>query len=336
MSITRRDFMKASGAAIAAPFAVLGLAQDKPKIVGQNSNHYYEVVHDWLKPPSGLLWGDTHGVATDSKGRIYIAHTVHPTSSKAEAIVVYSPKGEFLSAWGAEFRNGAHGLDIRKEGSEEFIYHCDVNRKVVTKTDLEGRKVWERAAPRESGVYETAGWNPTNVAFHPNGDFFVGDGYGQSYIHRYSKEGEYLSLIARPGKEAGTVSCPHGLWVDTRNGVSRLAVADRNNRRIQYMTLDGKHLSFLTEGVRQPCHIHFNGDLMLVPDLQSVVTIFDKNDKVVASLCDGDPTNLRGKPRADYVPGKFIHPHGAAWINKRDIVVAEWVPDGRITLLRKV
>jgi len=336
MSVTRRDFLKASGAAITAPFAVIGLAQDRPKIVGQHMDHYYEVVHDWLKPPSGLLWGDTHGVTTDAKGRIYIAHTVHASSSKAEAIVVYSPQGEFLNAWGAEFRGGAHGLDLRREGNEEFLYHCDVNRKVVVKTDLEGRKLWERAAPRESGVYETAGWNPTNVAFHPGGDIFVGDGYGQSYIHRFTKNGDYVSLIARPGKDPGTVSCPHGLWVDSRDGKPKLAVADRSNRRIQYLTLDGKHLSFLTDGVRLPCHIHFNGDLMLVPDLESVVTIFDKNNQVVASLCDGAPTNLRGKPRADYIPGKFIHPHGAAWINKRDILVAEWVPDGRITLLRKL
>lgn len=337
MSISRRSFLKASGAVIAAPFAVTGLAQDRPKIVGQHMDHYYEVRHDWLKPPPGLLWGDTHGLTTDSKGRIYVSHTVHANSSKPEAIVVFSPDGEFLEAWGAEFRGGGHGLDIRKEGNEEFLYHCDVNRKMVVKTDLKGRVLWRRETPKEPGVYGNAGWNPTNVTFHPhNSDIFVGDGYGQSYIHRFTKDGEYVSLISRPGKDPGTVNCPHGLWVDKRNGEAKLIVADRGNRRIQYMTLDGKHLSFLTEGVRLPCHIHFNGDLMLVPDLESVVTIYDKNNKVVASLCDGAPTNLRGKPRAEYINGKFIHPHAAIWINKRDILVAEWVPDGRVTLLKKL
>jgi TAT (twin-arginine translocation) pathway signal sequence len=337
MSLSRRDFLKASGAAIAAPFAVTGLAQDRPKIVGQHMSHYYEVHHDWLKPPAGLLWGDTHGLTRDSKGRIYVAHTVHATSSKPESIVVYSPDGEFLNAWGAEFRGGAHGVEYRKEGGQEFLYHCDVNRRLVVKTDLEGRKVWELSAPKEAGVYsDSAKWNPTNVAFHPNGDLFVGDGYGQSYIHRFTKDGEYLSLISRPGKEAGTVSCPHGLWVDTRGKTPRLAVSDRNNRRIQYLTLDGKHISFITTGVRLPCNNRTKENLMLVPDLDSVVTLFDENDKVIASLGDGAPTNLRGKPRDQYVPGKFIHPHDAIFVNDRDLLVAEWVPDGRITLLRKL
>jgi len=336
MALSRRDFLKASGAVLTAPFAVTGFAQDKRRITGRGLGNYYEVVHDWLTPPPGLLWGDTHGVATDSMGRIYIAHTVHATSSKPEAIVVYSPSGEFLTAWGAEFRNGAHGLDIRKESDGEYIYHCDVNRKVVVKTDLEGRKVWELAAPKEPGVYSERGWNPTNVAFAPNGDFFVGDGYGQSYIHRYSRDGKYVTLVAKPGKEPGQVNCPHGLWVDTRGGTPLLAVADRSNRRIQYLTLEGKHVSFVTEGIRQPCHIHFNGDLMLVPDLDSVVTILDRDNKVLTTLCDGYSVGLRGRPRSDYRPGKFIHPHGAAWINPRDILVAEWVPDGRLTLLRKL
>lgn len=338
MPISRRDFLKASGAVIAAPFAVTGLAQDRPKIVGQHLSHYYEVHHDWLKPPSGLLWGDTHGVTTDSKGRIYVAHTVHANSSKPEAIVVFSPDGEFLTAWGAEFRGGAHGVEMRKERGQEFLYHCDINRRLLVKTDLDGRVVWQRSAPKEAGVYsETAKWNPTNVAFHPNGDLIVGDGYGQSYIHRYTRDGEYVELIVKPGKDAGQVSCPHGVWVDTRGATPRLAVSDRNNRRIQYLTLDGKHISFVKAGVRLPCNNRIKGDLMLVPDLESVVTIFDKDDNAVAVLGDGGARpSLRGRPRNEYINGKFIHPHDAIWVNDRDILVAEWVPDGRITLLKKL
>src|SRR3712207_8467539 len=47
----------------------------------------------------------------------------------------------------------------------------------------------------------------------------------------------------------------------------------------------------------RPCHLHYKKELALVPDLDSVVTILDKNNKVVASLCDGNPSNLRGAPR---------------------------------------
>mgnify|MGYP003338643664 CR=1 FL=1 len=161
-------------------------------------------------------------------------------------------------------------------------------------------------------------------------------GYGSSYIHRYSKDGEYLGVVIKPGSEAGAVREPHGLWVDNRGGWSRLVIADRGNHRLQYFTLDGAHIGFVKDGMRRPCHVHFNHDLVLVPDLDSVVTILGKNNEVVAQLGDGNPSNLRGATRDKFIPGKFIHPHAAIWMNPKDILVAEWVPIGRITKLRRV
>ncbi len=340
--LSRREVLKSAaiGAAAAAVSPALrALAQDPPKKrpVTGSGEFTYEMYHDWVNPPTNVQWGDTHGLALDSHGRIYIAHTVHSGSVGSDAVCVYDQKGKLLNSWGDEFRGGAHGLDLRKEGSEEFLYHCDTRRRVVVKTDLNGKVVWEQGWPKESGVYASEDkWCPTNVAFLPDGDLFVGDGYGSSYIHRYSKDGEYKGVVVKPGSGQGQVSCPHGLWIDHRHKDPKLIVADRGNRRIQYFTLDGQHQSFLTEGMRMPCHIHFQKELMLVPDLESVVTILDKNDKVVASLGDGNPSNLRDAPREKFIPGKFIHPHAAIWINKKDILVVEWVPIGRVTLLKHV
>ncbi len=341
MNPSRRDVLKAGASALVGPtLAKFSTAiQSEPQklpVTGQGS-HTYEVHHDWLTPPSGIAWGDTHGVVQDSHGRIYVAHTVHPTSTKPHGVVVFDEKGKFVTSWGAEFAGGAHGLDIRKEGSDEFLYHCDTRRRLVVKTTLDGKVVWERGAPTEPGVYADPNrWCPTNVAFAPNGDLFVGDGYGSSYVHRYSKDGAYLKIVCGPGSEAGKVNCPHGLWVDTRERTPYLVVADRSNRRLQYFTLDGQHVKFVTEGMRLPCHLHFRNGKMLVPDLSSVVTILGEDNKVLAHLGDGDPTNLRGAPRDQFIPGKFVHPHGACWVNGDDVLVVEWVPIGRVTLLKKV
>jgi len=73
-----------------------------------------------------------------------------------------------------------------------------------------------------------------------------------------------------------------------------------------------------------------------VPDLESVVTIVDGQNKPVVHLCDGHPSNLRGAPRDKFIPGKFVHPHDAIWLANGDILVAEWVPIGRVTLLKQV
>lgn len=338
--LSRRSVLKTAAqttAALALAPIARAVQNDPPKrpIVGKGE-HTYEVYHDWLTPPANLMWGDTHGLALDRQGRIYLAHTVHDGSVSSDAIVVYDQQGKLIDSWGSEFRGGAHGLDIRKEGSEEYLYHCDVNRCVIAKTDLNGKLLWEKGCPTESGVYPGPGkWRPTNIAFHPEGDIFVADGYGSSYIHRYTKDGEWKSVVIKPGHDAGFVQEPHGLWVDLRTD-PKLVVADRANHRLQEFTFEGKHLGFVTEGMRRPCHIHYNHDLVLVPDLQSVVTILGKNNEVVAQLGDGDPSNLRGAPRDKFIPGKFVHPHAAIWINKRDILVVEWVPIGRVTLLKRV
>lgn len=341
MNLTRRDILKVGASALAGAtlgkwFGTEQSALKKTPVVGKG-DFVYEVHHDWLKPPMNIAWGDTHGVAQDRMGRIYIAHTVHPSSVKRDAVVVFDENGKFIESWGEDFAGGAHGLDLRYEGGVGFLYHCDTRRRLVVKTTLGGEKVWERGMPSEAGVYSDPGqWCPTNVAFAPNGDLFVGDGYGSSYVHRYTKDGAYVGVVCGPGSGAGQVSCPHGLWVDERGSEPYLVVADRSNHRLQYLTLEGKHVKFITDGMRMPCHLHFNDGKMLVPDLTSVVTILGESNEVLAQLCDGDPSGLRGAPREQFVPGKFIHPHAAAWVNGDDILVVEWVPIGRVTLLKKV
>lgn len=338
--------------ALAAPFIhTAGKSGLEPLILG-TGDHRYQCIHDWLTPPTsgsaaGLAFGDTHGLAQDAAGLIYVAHTVHPSSTKPHAVAVFGPDGTFQSAWGEAFRGGAHGLDLRAERGTEFLYHCDTNRRLVVKTDLKGETVWEAPWPKESGKYEAKEkYCPTNVAFLPDtpgsapADILVGDGYGSSFIHRYSADGHYLKTIIGPGKEPGQVNCPHGLWIDSRAASPRLAVADRGNRRIQFFSLDGDHLGFAADGIRMPCHFKARGDLLLVPDLESVVTLLDKDNKPVVHLGDGardgKPSPLRGAPRADFIPGKFIHPHTAIFLHTGDILVAEWVPIGRVTLLKRV
>lgn len=336
--ISRRDVLKSAAAAPA--LAALSWKHEKvlPQLPRTGTGEFaYEVVHDWLTPPDNIKWGDTHGLAIDSQGRIYVAHTVHPSSVGTDAVLVFDPDGKFIRSWGSEFKGGAHGLDIRKEGRQEFLYHCDTRRRLVVKTTLEGQVVWERGMPKEPEVYtKPEQWCPTNVAFGPNYEIYVGDGYGSSYIHKYDRDGNYLALIGKPGNGEGQLACPHGLWVDDRDGQAKLLVCDRSNHRLQYFTFEGKHHSFVTEGMRAPCHLKFKDGMALVPDLSSVVTILDKANKPVAHLGDGHPTNLRDAPRDKFIPGKFVHPHTAVWLGSRDILVAEWVPIGRITRLRRL
>ncbi len=340
LHLDRRDFLRASTAFVVAPTLLSGARGQQvaspPIICGAGSNRF-ECVHDWIKPPSGMLFGDTHGLAQDKAGRIFLAHTVGAGSETVAGVCVFDANGKFIKSWGSQFAGGAHGLDLREEGGKEYLYHCDTRRRCVEKTDLDGTVIWTATCPMECGVYEKPeAWCPTNVAFAPGGDIFVGDGYGGSFIHLFDSNGNWKKLIARPGSGKGETSCPHGLWIDPRGTTPTLVVADRGNRRIQVLDLDGKHIAFHTDGVRLPCDAKFRDGLMLVPDLESVVTIYDEKFKPIVSLGDGHPSSLRGAARDQLIPGKFVHPHDAIFLANGDILVAEWVPIGRVTLLRRV
>jgi hypothetical protein len=349
-SSTRRKFLKqcsAMTAAAAVPWFVVQTSDKSGRrfpVVGSGA-HTYECIHDWLMPPDGLVWGDTHGLAQDAQGHIYVAHTVNKSSMRGESVVVYDASGKFVRAFGEEFRGGAHGLGLRREKGSEVLYHCDINRCKIVKTTIGGDSLWNHGYPREDPSYaqHPIDFVPTNVAFAPNGDFYVGDGYGSHHVLRFSAAGQFLGEVGRPGHSDGEFDTPHGLFVDARGEQPHLVIADRGNRRVQTFSLDGTHLNTIKDDsrLRMPCHFHARNEWMVCPDLDSQVCILDLEYKVIAQLGDGQAVNgevgsRRKQARNEFTPGQFITPHAAIFLHTGDILVAEWLPIGRLTLLRKV
>jgi hypothetical protein len=347
---SRRGFVRSLGAgaaAIAAPFVH---AQDKAgakKLVAGSGDHTYEVHHDWGELPASIKYGNTHGVVEDSKGRLYVFHTVHKSSTKTDAMVVFDEKGKFVTSWGSEYAGGAHGLHYQKEGRDEFLYLCDTKRSIVTKVTLDGKEIMRLGYPKESDFYKTDAqgqptkYVPTNLAIASNGDIYVGDGYGSSYINQYDKNGKFIRTFGGgKTKDPGSLNSPHGIFIDKRGGKEELVVADRSNNRLQYFNLDGKHSRFVTDEITLPCHFSFRNGEMLIPDLGARVSLLDKNNKLIVHLGDDKETadwrQLRVKTREDFRPGKFVCPHGACFDHKGNIFVAEWVEIGRLTKLQKV
>jgi hypothetical protein len=347
----RRDFLKQSTAAGAAALAratapaILG-ARDKSgtqnPIIGEGE-YRYECIHNWGELPRHLRWETTHGVTIDEDGFIYIKHQ-GLNRAAMDTIVVFDPKGKFVRSFGKGYYPGGHGIDIRKESGEQFLYLCDIHHCQVIKTNLKGEEVWKMDAPKEPGVYKDGkGYRPTNVAFAPDGGFYVGDGYGSHYIHQYDKDAKWVRTWGGEGTEPGKMKTPHGLWLDDRKGrTPSLVVADRANARLQYFTLDGKHIGFVKD-LLFPAHFDIRGEVLLVPDLHARVSLFDKDNKPIVHLGDDaewrkkvlDGFKIRRQP-SEWLPGKFVHPHDACFDRDGNIFVVEWVEPGRVTLLRRV
>src|SRR5690242_5616010 len=151
--MNRRRFLQTAGAIAPAILYADDKSGSKLPIVGAG-DHTYEVYHDWGELPAGIKYGNTHGVVEDSRGRIYVHHTVHATSEIPDSMVVFDEKGKFIKSWGKEFKGGAHGLHINKEGSTEFLYMCDTARGIVVKSTLDGEVVYTINYPEQSEAYK--------------------------------------------------------------------------------------------------------------------------------------------------------------------------------------
>ena len=353
MKQTRREFL--ATAAVPMILKATDKAGTKRPVIGSGA-YKYEVFHDWGELPAHIRWGNTHGVVEDAQGNIYVHHTVHATSESADSMVVFDRKGKFVRSWGREFRGIAHGLHIAKEGRQEFVYLTlnAANPKMtpqppthasVVKATPRGEIVWKIEGPPPSDAYKPGSdgtpkrYNPTNIAIAPNGDIYVGDGYGSSYVNQYNAKGEFIRTFGGRGSAAGQLAEPHGIWMDVRTKDPILVVADRRNNRLQRFTLDGQHVDFIG-GLRLPCHFDEHKGLVVIPDLHGRVTLMNRKNELVAHLGDSNAENwnnpLRTKPRDAFIPGQFICPHGACFDRDGNIFVVEWVEVGRVTKLRKV
>ena len=357
-ALSRRRFLATTAVACAAP-QVLTAPKSPGQLVIGSGTHRYEVLHNWAQLPDKYNWQTTHNVAMDGHGLLYVIHEGRENLKDHPSIFVFDRKGELVRAFGSQFQGGGHGLEVRHEGREEFLYVTGYQQlKNFAKLTLTGEVVWEKRAPMASGLYpvneDTApkkrwgrdAFMPTNFAFLPDGGFFLADGYGSFRIHRYDHNANWLSMFGEPGTGPGQFNTPHGLWIDDRPGrPPSLVVADRANKRLQWFTFEGRHLKTL-DGFILPANVDSRKGVLLVPDLSARITLLDQDDNVITHLGEDpawreqvlkDSMKLRSSPTGEgWVPGKFLHPHDACFGPNGDIYVAEWVNTGRITKLRRL
>jgi hypothetical protein len=357
---TRRDFLRRASVGIACAAASSSIAPSiatasksrAEMIIGEGA-HRYRVDHQFLQLPSHYSWQTTHNVAVDASNRLYVIHEGREDWKDHPSIFVFDDQGKFIRAFGSQYQGGGHGIEVRKEGSEEFLYVAAYQQvKAFAKLTLTGQEVWTKRAPRESKVYHADEYDhpakiwgrdrfmPTNFAFLPDGGFLLADGYGAFHIHRFDKEGTWISSFGGEGEGRGTFNTPHGLWIDDRDmSRPKIVVTDRAHDTLQVFGMDGTYLETVS-GFGLPANIDCRGDMLLVPELKARVSILDHDYKPMVQLgSDIERLSSVQGIREDetlWIDGKFVHPHDACFDLEGNIVVAEWVRTGRVTKLTKI
>ena len=353
-TLSRRCFLSnATVTAIAAPRLLLAKKDSTQLVIGEGA-YQYEVQHNWAQLPAKYSWQTTHNVAVDAEGLLYVIHEGRENQKDHPSIFVFDRKGKFIRAFGSQFQGGGHGIEVRTQGSEQFLYVCAYQQvKSFAKLTLKGETIWEKYAPMDSGVYRkdedkirVKRWGrdafmPTNFAFLDDGGFLLTDGYGSWYVHRYDKEGNWVSKFGGPGEGEGKFNLPHGIWIDRRPGrKERIVVCDRAHHTLQYFNMDGKYLETL-QGYGLPANCDTYKNLLLVPELHARVTLLNEKNEIVVQLGEDvervtkTVKGVRNDPKK-WIDGKFVHPHDACFDHDGNILVAEWVATGRVTRLRRL
>jgi len=195
-------------------------------------------------------------VAVNSKGHIFVFTRSNSANGPAYApaaaqLFEFLPDGTYLREIGKGLYAWSEAHTVRIDKNDN-IWAIDKGSDMVIKFNRAGRVVWVFGRRLESAEEDTKPWGhpdpplaaidglfrqPTDVAWDSDGNIYITDGYVNSRVAKYDKNGDWVKSWGEKGTGSGQFRLPHSIVIDRDNNVY---VADRTNRRIQVFDTDGK------------------------------------------------------------------------------------------------
>jgi len=225
----------------------------------------YDSAPNLLKLPEHIHMGEAVGVATNSKGHIFVYTRTGSTNATlggsrafthgGARLFEFGPSGSFVR----EIGQGAYGLMFAhtvRVDPQDNIWVVDEGSNMIVKFNPEARgrdddgQKGRRRFPspsrmdepdRGAGVAGDIFNRPTDVAWDAAGNIFVSDGYGNSRVAKFDKNGKFIKTWGSRGTAQGQFNTPHSIATDAQGNVY---VGDRGNKRLQVFDNNG---AFKTE-----------------------------------------------------------------------------------------
>jgi len=233
----------------------------------------FDSAANFLKLPDGLYMGEAVGVATNSKGHVFVyTRTGSPRvtigtnrafAKNAARLFQFDQTGKYVREIGQGLYGFvfAHAVRVDKQDN---IWVIDEGSNMVIKFDPDGRVLMTlgrkpealtvpapaanpaagarggaaggRGGPVGTGVPGDNFNRPTDVAWDSAGNIFVADGYGNSRVAKFDKNGKFIKSWGSRGTEPGQFNIVHTIAIDAQNNIY---VGDRENKRIQVFDTEG-------------------------------------------------------------------------------------------------
>jgi len=226
----------------------------------------FDSAPDLLKMPDDIYLGEAVGVASSSKGHIYVytrTGSVNVTTGTNRAFVrnaarlfEFDASGNFVREIGQGLYGFVFAHTVRVDPMDN-VWVVDEGSNMVIKFDPDGRVLMTMGrkpeairipneepesggppsdAPVGEGIPGDNFNRPTDVAWDAAGNIFVSDGYGNSRVAKFDKNGRFIKSWGSKGTEPGQFNTLHTIATDAAGNVY---VGDRGNRRIQVFDNDG-------------------------------------------------------------------------------------------------
>jgi DNA-binding beta-propeller fold protein YncE len=242
----------------------------------------YRVDPDFLQGAERLSLGETSGIALNSKGHVFLFQRARPMLTE------YDASGNFVRSIGDGLFTHPHGLRIDQDDN---IWTTDDGSHLVLKLSTAGQVLLVLG---RKDVAAEADWlfnRPTDVAFGKNGEFYVSDGYGNSRVMKFDRNGKLLKYWGRYGTGPGEFNLPHSVVVDQSG---RVYVGDRENKRIQIFDADGNYLKEWTN-IGYPYGLFITPDqhIWMVDGGYDRILELDQNGRILGAI--GEPGHALGQ-----------------------------------------
>jgi DNA-binding beta-propeller fold protein YncE len=255
---------------------------------GEDVTGPYDVAGNWPIPlgHAGYTWGSMGGIFAESPDRIYVlmrgelpvpekappgytggygAFGAPATTGKPRlqnCILIVDGAGKLVESWTQHDHlfqggRGPHKIKINPYDPEKHVWIVDDERQQIFKITHDGQKlVMTLGEAGVAGSDEKHFGRPTDIAWLPDGTFFVTDGYVNTRVVKFDKDGKFLMTWGTKGTGPGQFNLPHAIDIDRQR---RLYVADRSNSRIQIFDETGKYLDEW-DHINQPYHLVVSPD----------------------------------------------------------------------------
>jgi DNA-binding beta-propeller fold protein YncE len=200
----------------------------------------FHLVEGFFKYPANDVLGRVSGIAVAPNGNIVgLNRGYHP-------VLEFKPDGSFVRSFGegSSLFLGAHQVRFDPQGN---LWYVDAADNLIFRFDAEGRTVGTLGTLGEPWTYLThviegavrgksSFYQETDIGWSKDGSMFVSDGYGNSRVAKFDRDGNFVKSWGERGTSPGNFNTPHSLVVDNNDIVY---VADRGNSRIQTFDTDG-------------------------------------------------------------------------------------------------